>query len=426
MAISDLLRTDIHLATLLGERDEREDFFVVQTPENPGFFYGNLLVLKDEPRAIAPWITTFEEAIGAEKVHRCIAWSGEPLGPKLLAEAEQLGLEVEAATEMFMDVAPPSKGEWVVRPIELEKDWAASVQLSIDADVAEQEGDESFHLFKERLRETRRKWIERGLATWWGAFDGERLVGQCGMVQCEELGRYQAVETHPDWRRRGVCASLISTVAHDALHRLGCERLILVAEVDGPALELYRRLGFTETGQTHSLLRHNMPLKLRDEKKGDHAAVRSLVTAAFENPAEALVIETLRETEDAISIVAELTNSIVGHLLFSRMHIEGEEEARSVCALAPLAVRPSMQGRGYGTKLVREGLELCKQAGYELCFVVGSPKYYERFGFEPATPHGFTNTFDLADEHFMAAELVPGALAKGGGRAVYHEAFDAV
>ena len=426
MAISDLLRTDIHLASLLGERDEREDFFVVQTPENPGFFYGNLLVLKDEPKVIEPWIATFEEVIGAEKVHRCIAWSGEPLAPELVREAERLGLEVEGATEMFMKVAPPIKGEWVVRPIDLDRDWAASVQLSIDSDVAEQEGDESFHLFKDRLRETRRRWIQRGLATWWGAFDGERLVGQCGMVQCEELGRYQAVETHPDWRRRGVCASLIATVAHDALHRLGCERLILVAEVDGPALELYKRLGFTETGQTHSLLKHNMPLKLRDEKKGDHASVRSLVTAAFENPAEALLIESVRESEGAISLVAELTNSIVGHVLFSRLRFEGASKERSACALAPLAVRPSMQGRGYGTKLVHEGLELCKQAGFELCFVVGSPKYYGRFGFEPAAPHGFTNTFDLTDEHFMVLELVPGALASSGGRALYHEAFDAV
>ncbi len=426
MAVSDLLRTDIYLAALLGERDEREDFFVVRTPGNPGFFYGNLLVLKQEPKSIEHWLKTFEAEFGAETGHRCLAWNGPDLGPELVAEAKRLRLDFEDSAEMFMESAPQEVGEWRVRPLDLETEWESIVELNIASDVTEQKSDDSYRLFKSRLRERYRQWLERGLATWWGAFDGERLVGQCGMVPCEELGRFQSVETHPDYRRRGVCASLISVVARHGLEKEGFERLMLVAEVDGPALELYKRLGFVESGKTQSLLRHDRPINIRPEEHGDHASTRSLVIAAFKGSDEAHLIEGLREAPDTISLVAEQTNSLMGHVLFSRVQIEGVGAGTSVAALAPLAVRPSAEGRGFGSLLVRKGLELCQQAGFELCLVIGSPDYYARFGFVPATPHGLSNPFGVTDEHFMVLELKPGALAGCSGQAIYHEAFAAL
>jgi putative acetyltransferase len=292
--------------------------------------------------------------------------------------------------------------------------------------VTEQVGDESFVAFKNGLRRVRRQWLEQGLAKWWGVFEGDQLIGQCGMVECEELGRFQSVETHPDWRRRGVCASLISTVARHALGELGKQRLLLSAEINGPALELYKRLGFRETGQTHSVLKHDRPLCIREEMQGDHAGVRSLTIAAFEGVEQAELIDMLRGSDEVISIVGEQTNSLLGHVLFSKVCIEGPGSNLSAVALAPLAVSPNFQGRGVGTRLVLDGLVLCKSAGHDLCLVLGDSAYYSRFGFVPAVPHGLNNPWGGDDGNFMVCELTENALSNCSGRPIYHVAFSAL
>ena len=52
-------------------------------------------------------------------------------------------------------------------------------------------------------------------------------------------------------------------------------------------------------------------------------------------------------------------------------------------ALGPMAVLPSHQNRGIGTRLVRDGLEACRGRGAPLVFVLGHPGFYPRFGFVP-------------------------------------------
>ena len=98
-------------------------------------------------------------------------------------------------------------------------------------------------------------WHSLGAARWWGAFlDGE-LVGQCGMVLCPNgLGRFQAVETHPDHRRQGVGSKLVTTVGHEARTNGGCRSVILGADPKGPALNLYRTLGLRDGATQHGLV----------------------------------------------------------------------------------------------------------------------------------------------------------------------------
>jgi putative acetyltransferase len=47
-----------------------------------------------------------------------------------------------------------------------------------------------------------------------------------------------------------------------------------------------------------------------------------------------------------------------------------------VVALGPLAVAPSHQGRGAGSVLVRRGIELCRDAGFDVMALLGSTEYY--------------------------------------------------
>jgi putative acetyltransferase len=62
-------------------------------------------------------------------------------------------------------------------------------------------------------------------------------------------------------------------------------------------------------------------------------------------------------------------------------HFTGE---RRIVMLSPLAVEPGHQGAGIGGALVRAVTTIASELGEPLVVLEGSPRYYARFGFEPA------------------------------------------
>jgi putative acetyltransferase len=59
---------------------------------------------------------------------------------------------------------------------------------------------------------------------------------------------------------------------------------------------------------------------IRDETVDDRAAVRRVVIAAFEQPAEADLVAALQASGDAeFSLIAEDDGDVVGHILFSKL-----------------------------------------------------------------------------------------------------------
>ena len=83
-----------------------------------------------------------------------------------------------------------------------------------------------------------------GRGAWWGAFVGDRLVGDLGVFFENGLGRFQNVGTHPEWRRRGVCATLVHAASLWALERDDVEALVMVADPDYHAARVYESVGF--------------------------------------------------------------------------------------------------------------------------------------------------------------------------------------
>jgi predicted N-acetyltransferase YhbS len=72
---------------------------------------------------------------------------------------------------------------------------------------------------------------------------------------------------------------------------------------------------------------------------------------------------------------------------------------------------------------VRDGLEACKQEGYDAVVVLGHTKYYPRFGFSTAKDHGLDNEYDAVDS-FMVLELKEGVLKTIGGLVKYAPEFN--
>ena len=92
---------------------------------------------------------------------------------------------------------------------------------------------------------------------------------------------------------------------------------------------------------------------IREETNYDIGGVRIVHESAFDTPAEADLVDLLRERGKAtISLVAEIDGEIVGHILFSPVTIEPPQPGWNALGLAPVAVIPDRQGRGIGQALV--------------------------------------------------------------------------
>jgi putative acetyltransferase len=72
-------------------------------------------------------------------------------------------------------------------------------------------------------------------------------------------------------------------------------------------------------------------------------------------------------------------NAVIAYIAFSRAY-----DGDAVCGLhlAPLAVKPELQRQGVGSELMRFALrqEVIKA---NTLFVLGEPRFYQRFGFAP-------------------------------------------
>ena len=162
---------------------------------------------------------------------------------------------------------------------------------------------------------------------------------------------------------------------------------------------------------------------VRPEGPSDYEVVRQVHNLAFMGSIEATLVERLRGTPGSISLVAAESGDVVGHILFTAAKLVGAGAGVRVAGLGPMAVSPNRQRCGIGCELVLHGLEACRRMGYEAVVVVGHPAYYPRFGFQRGSYLRLRCQFDVPDDVFMAAELQPGALSRGGGEVRYAPEF---
>lgn len=169
-----------------------------------------------------------------------------------------------------------------------------------------------------------------------------------------------------------------------------------------------------------------MDISVRPDCDDDRNAIRGVHRAAFNSDVEANLVDALRAGGHVVaSLVAEVDEGIVGHILFSRVTIEVAGGTADALSLAPMAVVPPFQGQGVGSRLVEEGLKVCRASGHRSVFVLGHPDFYPRFGFSAERARSIASVFG-GGTAWMALELMPGALDGLQGRVVYSPPFHAL
>jgi putative acetyltransferase len=245
----------------------------------------------------------------------------------------------------------------------------------------------------------------------------------------------RAVYVHPEFGRRGVGSAILGHLEHAAVAK-GVLRLDLDASINSEAF--YARHGYEVVERTVHRLQsgHEMAcvkmskvlrqpaIEIREEDAGDRDVVRDVLQSAFApRDAEARLVDLLRRRQRAsIALAAVADQRIVGHILFSPITIASAPEGFRGLGLAPVAVHRDFQSRGIGSMLIREGLERCKQGGYDAVVVLGRPNYYPRFGFRVANAYGLENEYGAGDA-FMVLGLKDGILDKVNGLVRYAPEF---
>jgi putative acetyltransferase len=146
----------------------------------------------------------------------------------------------------------------------------------------------------------------------------------------------------------------------------------------------------------------------------DVAGVDELLRTVFPAPAEAVLVRDLCVDGDMVLVLAAIDEddgTVAGVIAFSRMSVTVGGKAVPAVSLAPVAVAPDYRQQGVAEALIRAGLDQMEQAGVVLCFVLGDPAFYERFGFAADLARGFASPY--AGDNLMALALQGGLVPCG-------------
>lgn len=173
-------------------------------------------------------------------------------------------------------------------------------------------------------------------------------------------------------------------------------------------------------------------LYIREEKSVDFKQINNVVTKAFKDDGAdvAKLVELIRISENYMprfSLVAEINEKIVGHIMLSAVQLINNEETHRALTLSPLAVHPSYQNQKIGSQLVRSAIEIADNAGEQLIVLEGDPKYYSRFGFEFSELYDvYINLPDWAPKEAAQIYKLTNFEPNLKGKVLYPIAFDHV
>ncbi|MEM1266347.1 MAG: N-acetyltransferase [Pseudomonadota bacterium] len=150
-------------------------------------------------------------------------------------------------------------------------------------------------------------------------------------------------------------------------------------------------------------------VEIRPEVPSDHGAVHAINDAAFDDDGGVTrLVQDLRVQRTplpTVSLVA-VADQPVGHVMLSHAWLDAESRLIDVLVLSPLAVHPSTQNKGVGSRLIRASLDAAEALGAPLVFLEGSSAYYGRRGFEGAMDLGFRRpSLRIPERAFQVARL---------------------
>ena len=189
----------------------------------------------------------------------------------------------------------------------------------------------------------------------------------------------------------------------------------------------------------------NKKITIRPEEHKDYKSIVSLILRSFQEGTDysdgtdiIALVEEIRDSKyyiPELSFVAELSDIIVGHFLFSKFPLSPTREGghddnptSEIVMLAPVSVHADYFRQGIGATMLQMGIEKVKEFGYKGITVEGNYNFYHRVGFRTSSEYNIfpTSGWPMEDPRcMMCQETYKGSLSGIHGYIVYDMYFNA-
>jgi ribosomal protein S18 acetylase RimI-like enzyme len=243
-------RTDLIFPRFDGQILDRGNYLVILTPSNPVFYWGNFLLFPDPPGKgdLEKWKDIFAREIGTwpQVEHLAFGWDSLQGELGLVQPFLEAGFNLSqnvVLTARQISFPPRYAQEVLVRPLSEDWEWEQALQNQMACRDPEH-SLEGYLVFKRAQMQRYHRMSQAGRGAWFSAFLGKQLVADLGVFREGRTGRFQAVGTHPDYRRRGICSRLVYQASRYALEQMQLETLVMVADENYFAAGIYESIGF--------------------------------------------------------------------------------------------------------------------------------------------------------------------------------------
>lgn len=233
---------------------ESSEYFALSTPENPDFFWGNYLMFKSELEegSFIKWPFLFDNEFSKDSriLHKTFSWAGkydkqelEKFVQNNYDFSETIVLVAEAK-----DLKCPYKNKDIVCSIvDLDSDWKELVDFQIETNT-DFNPDHYAQFINKRMNKYK-SYVMNNHGNWYIAKINDRIVADLGLFWSGTLARFQNIKTHENYRKKGISQTLINFAVDNSKK----DFFVIEAEEDGPAINMYKRVGFVVKEIIYSL-----------------------------------------------------------------------------------------------------------------------------------------------------------------------------
>ena len=235
-----------------GVLKDRDNYLVVRNDEKPHFFWGNYIIMQSPPTEsdYNRWTDIYKLEFGDRGPinYMTFAWDSPAGEEGTIDQFVKNGFVADrniilSATKV--NVPLKFNSNIIVKTLESEKDWNDSIEVHINDEWKFSKDSQEGFQKGQMLRKKKLK--ELGVGKCYGAFLDNKMVGCLSVFMDDNLASMDLVSTHQNFRRQGICGTLVYTASKLILEQTKVETLVIIADEDYHAAKIYESVGFKPT-----------------------------------------------------------------------------------------------------------------------------------------------------------------------------------
>jgi ribosomal protein S18 acetylase RimI-like enzyme len=236
------------------------DALVIVTPHNPYWRWGNLIVLKNPPRAedVGRWRALYEKRIAPNQAipNRILIWDETTIDTSTIEEYKKDNLTFSPYNVLTLKSLTQPKnhnGRISIKEVfDNDEAWQDVIEANIESFGVSETSD--YKDYAERRFSDHRSHIRKGAGRWYSAFVDGEFAGSLGIFAGDGLCRFQEVAVRPKFRRQSVASTLVYHGASRAREEYPNHLQVIVADPEGEAINVYRQIGFEKHSESHAFV----------------------------------------------------------------------------------------------------------------------------------------------------------------------------